>query len=303
MKTFVICVIIIISFLPQWIHAQSVGIGTLTPNANAALDVVATNKGLLIPRVALTSTTSNAPVGAFVAGMMVYNTATAGDVTPGFYFCNGSKWEKAVGGWSLTGNGGTNPATNFIGTTDNQDILFKRNNLIAGLLNNSSGNTAFGVESFNLTTTSTGNTAIGKVVLSSIQSGSNNTVIGAQSLNNTTTGFQNSTLGHSAMLLNTTGSENIAIGVSSLGQNSAGSNAIAIGSWAMFLANNTTTPFANTNIAIGSWALAGSPTAANNSGLGNNGIGFFALRNNSSGSRNNTLGTETLLNNTTGSVI
>ena len=31
-------------------------------------------------------------------------------------------------GWSLTGNTGTNPATNFIGTTDAQDVVFKTNN-------------------------------------------------------------------------------------------------------------------------------------------------------------------------------
>lgn len=30
--------------------------------------------------------------------------------------------------WSLTGNSGTNPTTNFIGTTDNKDLVFKTNN-------------------------------------------------------------------------------------------------------------------------------------------------------------------------------
>lgn len=30
--------------------------------------------------------------------------------------------------WSLTGNSGTDPATNFIGTTDNKDLVFKTNN-------------------------------------------------------------------------------------------------------------------------------------------------------------------------------
>jgi hypothetical protein len=32
-------------------------------------------------------------------------------------------------GWSLVGNSGTNPLTNFIGTTDNQPIIFKSNNV------------------------------------------------------------------------------------------------------------------------------------------------------------------------------
>jgi len=32
------------------------------------------------------------------------------------------------GGWSLTGNSGTSPATNFLGTTDNQRLVFRTNN-------------------------------------------------------------------------------------------------------------------------------------------------------------------------------
>lgn len=32
-------------------------------------------------------------------------------------------------GWSLTGNAGTNPATNFIGTTDSTDLVIKSNNI------------------------------------------------------------------------------------------------------------------------------------------------------------------------------
>lgn len=34
--------------------------------------------------------------------------------------------------WSLTGNAGTNPTTNFIGTTDAKDLVFKTNNSVAG---------------------------------------------------------------------------------------------------------------------------------------------------------------------------
>lgn len=75
----------------------SVGVGTNgVANSNAALEVNATNKGLLIPRLALTGTGSASPLAGHVAGMLVYNTATAGsaplNVSPGFYFNNGSKW-------------------------------------------------------------------------------------------------------------------------------------------------------------------------------------------------------------------
>lgn len=67
-----------------------------TPNANAMLEVESTTKGVLLPRVALTSTAAFAPLTAHVAGMTVYNTATAGDVTPGQYYNDGTKWNRIV---------------------------------------------------------------------------------------------------------------------------------------------------------------------------------------------------------------
>lgn len=75
--------------------SQNVGIsptGAIPPNAAAGLDVNFTDKGLLMPRVALQSTISFAPLSAHVAGMIVYNTATTGDVSPGYYYDNGTKW-------------------------------------------------------------------------------------------------------------------------------------------------------------------------------------------------------------------
>jgi len=70
------------------------------PNSSAGLDVDFPDKGVLIPRISLASTTSFAPLSAHVAGMIVYNTATNGDVVPGFYYNNGSKWIQGF----LTGN-------------------------------------------------------------------------------------------------------------------------------------------------------------------------------------------------------
>lgn len=75
------------------------GIGTALPNAS--LDVNASDKGILIPRVALSSILLQAPItnpqgGALVNGTMVYNTATAGtapnNVKSGFYYWNTNKW-------------------------------------------------------------------------------------------------------------------------------------------------------------------------------------------------------------------
>jgi hypothetical protein len=290
---------VVLTFIPQLIQAQSVGIGTPTPNGFSMLDISSSNKGLLIPRMALTSTTSNAPIGAFVAGMMVYNTATTGDVTPGFYLCNGTKWEKAGGGWGLSGNAGTSPTTNFIGTTDDQDFVFKRNNERAGLLGIS--NTSFGHNALNPSNSGSNNTAFGKFALVAPGISNENTAIGHSVLPNNTTGSNNTALGSVAMFGNTIGNDNIGIGFYALDNNKAGNYGIAIGNYAMKNANSLATPFSNTNIAIGASALHGSNTPANNTGLANNAIGFTALYNNSTGSRNNTLGTEALYYNTTGS--
>lgn len=117
------------------LNAQNVAINSTgaVANTSAMLDVSSTNTGVLIPRVALTITTSNAPIGASIAtSLLVYNTATINDVTPGFYYWSGSAWIRLYSGtisaWNLTGNSGTNPATNFIGTTDGQDWVIRTNN-------------------------------------------------------------------------------------------------------------------------------------------------------------------------------
>ncbi len=75
------------------IEVQSqIGIGTTLPNPNSILDLTTTNRGFLLPRIALTNTTSPAPLTAFVAGMTLYNTALTGDVSPGIYFSNCTSW-------------------------------------------------------------------------------------------------------------------------------------------------------------------------------------------------------------------
>jgi hypothetical protein len=54
------------------LYAQSVGINTPTPDASAVLDVKATDKGILIPRVILSSTIVAAPVVAPLTSLLVY---------------------------------------------------------------------------------------------------------------------------------------------------------------------------------------------------------------------------------------
>lgn len=95
------------------------GTGT-TVDANAILELQSTTKGLLFPKVALTSTTAFAPLSAHTAGMTVYNTATAGDVTPGLYANNGAAWVKLGGSTAAAVSVVTNTATTYtvLGTED-----------------------------------------------------------------------------------------------------------------------------------------------------------------------------------------
>lgn len=59
----------------------------------------------------------------------MYNTTNNAAITPGYYYWNGSAWQNSFGNdWKLGGNAGTNPSTNFIGTTDAQPLVFKTNN-------------------------------------------------------------------------------------------------------------------------------------------------------------------------------
>ncbi len=81
------------------------GIGTTTPNASAKLDVSATDRGFLPPRVALTAANVFTPItgtSSAATGLLVYNTATAGtapnNVIPGYYYWNGSIWIQISGG-------------------------------------------------------------------------------------------------------------------------------------------------------------------------------------------------------------
>lgn len=119
-------------------RAQNVGINSTgaTPNASAGLDIDFSNRGLLIPRVALTATNATGPITAPATSLIVYNTATAGvgttAVSPGYYYWNGTVWSRvSVDGadWRTTGNAGTVASTNFIGTTDAVDFVGRTNNI------------------------------------------------------------------------------------------------------------------------------------------------------------------------------
>jgi hypothetical protein len=105
-------------------NAQT-GIGTTTPNASAKLEVYATNKGFLPPRIALTATTDATTIASPVAGLLIYNTTTTGtapnNVVPGYYYWNGTNWIQIAGGLVIDA---TKTASFSLATTDNNKLFF-----------------------------------------------------------------------------------------------------------------------------------------------------------------------------------
>lgn len=135
--------LLLLSLFPS-AFAQNIGINVTgsAPAASALLDIDGSalpangQRGLLIPRMALTATNVAAPVTAPATSLLIYNTATAGvapnNVSPGFYYWGGAAWIRFGTGttdWTLTGNAGTVAATNFLGTTDNVDFVVRTNNV------------------------------------------------------------------------------------------------------------------------------------------------------------------------------
>ena len=131
-----------------------------TPDASSVLDISSTSKGLLVPRISLTATNAATPITLPATSMLVYNTATAGvapnNVTPGYYYNAGTpfapNWLRFNTGsssgteWKLLGNAGTIAGTNFLGTTDAIDLVFKTNNAEQARIL-SSGNVGIGTSS------------------------------------------------------------------------------------------------------------------------------------------------------------
>ncbi len=108
-KFFLTLIIILAATYFSNLNAQVTIGSNSVPNSGAVLDLISGgDKGLLMPRVALTSTRVFGPLKSsdgnvyatylnHTAGMTVYNTATdnsdAGyEVSPGYYYNDGTKW-------------------------------------------------------------------------------------------------------------------------------------------------------------------------------------------------------------------
>lgn len=269
-------------FFSLLLNAQ-VGIGTIVPDG--ALDITSANDGLLIPRVALTITTSALPLTLPTTSELVFNTASVSDVTPGYYYWDGAKWVRLAAGvtvdWSVSGNtlGGSGF---FMGSIDNFDVAFRRNNLASGKIGATS--TSFGVGALNVGAASN-SSAFGTNALT-LNTGANNVAFGNGTLAANVTGIQNTGVGNAALAVNT-GSASTAIGFEALKANTTGNNGTAVGFQA--LSKNIG---ANNNTAIGFQTMLNNTT-----GTENTSVGFQASSIGASGSKNTSVGYIALNNN------
>ncbi|MEI6489384.1 MAG: tail fiber domain-containing protein [Bacteroidota bacterium] len=271
--------------LAYYSKAQNVGINTTgaAPNLSAMLDIdvsaLATKTGLLIPRVTLAQKTAMNPLPAIAQGLVVYQT----DGVEGFYYNTSltlvPTWNyigATTNGWSITGNAGTSVATNFLGTTDGQPLMFKVNGIKSGYIDylnagSNDGNTALGFSTFLANTTGYQNAAFGWKALTANTTGFGNAAFGNSALIATTTGSSNTSIGDLSLTGNTTGTGNTAVGykagvtATAANANTTGTNNVFVG----FQAGPSSATQLDNAIAIGKNALVGS---SNTMVLGGTGV-------------------------------
>lgn len=220
----------------------------------------------------------------------------------------------AIGDWHLTGNSGTTAGTNFLGTTDAQDVVFKRNSSEVMRLYSSNNFVGIGtstplatlhVQSVNTLSTSATynqlnfNGASTPIKLFGIR---NDGFIYAGLINGSMTigsesGFNEGLVGNTFLGVSvggfstlTTGNNNTSVGFQSLKFVTTGSENCAIGTSALL--NNST---GTSNNAIGNNCMALTGT-----GGSNNAMGASAMASNTTGFFNSAFGHSTMSGNTTG---
>jgi hypothetical protein len=278
-------------------YGQNVGINNSTPHAKALLDLTSTDKGMLAPRLTQVQRIAMFPAPDLTAkGMLVYQT----DNAQGFYYYDGTSWNfLGANGtdWSLTGNSGTSANTNFIGTTDNNDLSVKTNSIEAIRIKDNQHvgigtatplqkldvrgsinilvDSSYRINNIAVVSTRGGtNTFLGPYSGISNNTGVWNSFTGNYAGANNTGGFDNSFYGGNSGFFNTTGSGNAFYGNGSGFKNTTGSQNTFIGKEA---ALNITT--GSNNTAVGTYAGVDLNTGSQNTYLGYNARGYATLTN------------------------
>ena len=161
--------------------------------------------------------------------------------------------------WKRTGNI-VDASNEFIGSTNDANVIFKRNNIKAGFIGQN--NVALGRTALNNSNPGNFNVAIGPDALA-LNSGNFNIATGFESQYVNTAGIANTSYGHGSLRNNTVESYNTAIGYESL-RNTTGGQNTAIG-WQSL--NSLTT--GGGNIGIGKLVNVPSPTANDQLSIGN----------------------------------
>lgn len=119
----IILIVILLKVVSSnYAYTQNIGINTTgsPPDNSALLDIGDGNantggdtKGLLIPRVALTSSTDVTTVPSPAKSLLVWNTGSGGLSPEGFYYWDGTKWVQLI-----TGSGGSGGQNSHCFTCD-----------------------------------------------------------------------------------------------------------------------------------------------------------------------------------------
>ncbi|MBL8012117.1 MAG: tail fiber domain-containing protein [Flavobacteriales bacterium] len=249
---------------------------------------ISTTQLLSVP-YALHAETSNTPGPAGPQGPQGLQGATgpqgpAGPVgPPGPAGADG-----ALNAWSLSGNAGTDPDTNFIGTTDSSPLVFMFDSTIAGHIGENT--VALGHGAASTWSGGTRGTAMGAWALETTTFGDDNSAFGFSALRANNQGTRNTAVGSTALLENN-GDHNTAVGYGALANNTVGSDNTAIGDSALYYQTSGIR-----NVSVGS-----SATRRNTTGTRNACVGYHALEENTTGSYNSALGHQALRSNSTGS--
>jgi len=331
-------IILLFSLVSPVIFAQNVGINPTgsDPDNSAMLDVSATNKGLLVPRM---TKTQKFLIPNPANGLLIYQT----DDTAGFWYYEKSQWVplmrsitfgNGLNGGMVQGKGsvdikktGIVPGT--FGDKDNYPILTVNDYgqiTVAGMEKFVDNDTLNEIQQISLDVDTLKLSKNGGFVhlkgfwstegnsgLSATQNflGTTNNVPLRFRVNDRWYGELNSGNNNISFGLNanqnSSGNSNIAIGRESLRANSGGYYNTAVG-WQSLYDNNS----GNYNTALGAKSLYNNTTGSYNVGIGfepltsntsgnyNIGIGFRSLYNNTTGTYNVGVGMYTLLYNTSG---
>src|SRR5690606_688612 len=162
-----------------------VGIGTSNPNSSSQIHIVADDKGIIIPQIALTHSTDTTTItNGNVESLLVYNINAQNDVFPGYYYWSNNRWNRVVSDGDGTGHLtlSSDDILNYInldGTLSSIDLggIAVSNQAITTLVDNGDGTITY-INELNLPTTI--NLAAGLTGLSAYQIAVNNGFSGTE---------------------------------------------------------------------------------------------------------------------------